>query len=75
MNGKIIKLAAEAMKVSENTAAEHYKEVSEIDGWCFWEPVRGGIRVLINADGDRLAASSAVTFKDHLDAFLSGKRN
>ena len=75
MNSQIIKLAAEAMRVSEDVAAEHYKDVPEINGWCFWRPVRGGIRVLINSEGERLAASSGLSFQKHVDAFLAGKRN
>lgn len=75
MEQEIIDLAAGAMKVTPEEAAKHYKEVPEIQGWYFWNPVRGGISVLVNNEGEKLAATSAVSFEKHLKAFASGKRN
>lgn len=75
MNESIIAIAATTLKVSEETAKKYNKPVPEIDGWYFWNPVRGGFSVLINKDGEKLAASSAVSYQKHLDAFVSGKRN
>ena len=75
MDEKIIKLAANTLKVDEETAKKYNKPVPEINGWYFWNPVRGGFSVLINNHGERLAAASVVTFQKHLDAFVSGKRN
>ncbi len=75
MDEKLLELAAAAMKVSKEVAAKHCKEAPEIGGWYFWNPVRGGISVLINAAGERLAATSGVSYKRHTDAFKNGRRN
>lgn len=75
MDEKIIQLAAEIMKTTAETAATYNKPVPEIDGWYFWNPVRGGVSVLIDKNGEKLAASSAVTFQKHLEAFQAGRRN
>lgn len=75
MDKKIIEMAADKIKVSVEEAENHYKEVPEINGYYFWNPVRGGLSVLINSDGEMLAATSSVSFNRHLEAFLGGKRN
>ncbi len=75
MERRIIELAASAIHVTPNEAAKHFKEVPEINGWYFWSPERGGLSVLINSNGEKLAATSAVLFDKHLKAFCAGKRN
>lgn len=75
MNQEIIAIAAQVMKVSVEEAEKHYKEVPEIDGYYFWNPVRGGIAVMINSKGEKLGATSSVRFEKHLQAFLDGRRN
>ena len=63
------------MKTSLETAKEHYKAIPEADAYYFWNPIRGGIAVIINKKGEKLAATSAVNFDKHLAAFLDGRRN
>ncbi len=75
MNKRIIDIAAAAMKVSAETAAENYKEIPEHDAYYFWNPVRGGIAVIVGRDGGKLGAVSSLSFERHLQAYLSGKRN
>ncbi len=75
MNQEIIAIAAQVMKVSVEEAEKHYKEVPEIDGYYFWNPVRGGIAVMINSKGEKLGATSSVRFEKHLQAFIDGRRN
>ena len=75
MNQSIVETAARVMKISPEEAEKHWKEVPEIKGFYFWNPVRGGIAVLISADGEKLAATSSVSFNRHLQAFLEGRRN
>ena len=75
MDKNIIETAASVIQLSYEETEAHCKEVPEIEGWYFWNPIRGGISVLINAEGEKLAASSAVSFEKHLKAFLDGKRN
>lgn len=75
MNSKILEIAAKAIKTSVKEAEMHQKEVPEIGGWYVWDPARGGIAVLINAAGEKLAATSGVSFEKHLKAFQDGRRN
>lgn len=48
---------------------------TEIDGYYFWNSTRGGLSVIINHQGERLCATSSISFKEHLKAFIDGKRN
>ncbi len=75
MNEKIVEAAAKAMKVSVQVAKENHKLIPEHNLYYFWNPVRGGISVIINDECEKLAAVSGVKFEKHLEAFLNGKRN
>ena len=75
MNKKIITTAIEAMKVPIEVAEEHFKELPEQDAYYFWNPVRGGIAVIVGRNGEKLAASSGISFEKHLKAYIDGKRN
>lgn len=71
----IVELAAMVMKTSIEDAKIHSKEIPEIGAYYFWNPVRGGISIIINSDGEKLAATSSVNYEKHLKAFIDGKRN
>ena len=75
MDEKIIACAAEVLRISTQEAAAHCKPVPEINGWYFWNPARGGFSMFIDRDGEKLAATSGISYEKHLQAFLSGKRN
>ena len=75
MERKILETAAQALKISLEETEKHVKPVPEIDGYYFWNPVRGGLSVLVNAQGERLVATSSVSFEKHLRVFLEGRRN
>ena len=75
MDRTLLEAAAQAIRVVPEEAEKHCRVVPEINGYYCWNPVRGGLSVLINADGERLIATSSVSFAKHLDTFLSGRRN
>jgi hypothetical protein len=75
MNYELIKIAAQVMKVTSEEAEKHYKKIPEIDAYYFWSPVRGGIAVIISDEGEKLGATSSVSFEKHLQAFKEGRRN
>ena len=75
MDNKIIEDVAKKLHMSVEDSKKHYKEVPEINGYYFWNPVRGGNSVIINKDRERLCATSSVSFAEHLKAFKEGKRN
>jgi len=68
-------LAAEVLHISIDEAREHSKLIPEIDAMYYWNPSRSGGGVIIDAQGEKLAASSAVSFEKHLQAYKDGRRN
>ena len=75
MTEEVLNLAMQTMKVSKEIVLQHNKYVSEINAYYFWNPVKGGIAVIINEECERLGATSAVSFDKHVAAFKEGKRN
>lgn len=75
MENKIVKIASYVLELSEEEVQKHCKEVPEINGYYFWNPVRGGLSVIINKDGEKLGATSSISFAEHLRAFMDDKRN
>lgn len=75
MDKKIIQIAANVLKISEEQVEMNYKEIPNSNAFYFWNPVRGGLSVIINSNYEKLAASSAVDFNRHFAAFNEGKRN
>ena len=75
MDSKIIKIVSDILKLSEEETQKYCKEVPEIDGYYFWNPVRGGLSVIINHRGERLGATSSISFEEHLKAFKEGRRD
>ena len=71
----MLEIAAAAMHVPIEIAEKNCKEIADHKCFYFWNPVRGGISVIVNADGEKLAAGSAVNYERHLKAFLDGRRN
>ncbi|MCD7733204.1 MAG: hypothetical protein LUH56_07175 [Oscillospiraceae bacterium] len=72
---KLIEIAAGILNISPENANKYSQAVPEIDGMFFWNPVRGGLQVLIGATGEKLAANSSLSFEQILTAFQKGKRN
>lgn len=72
---KIIAIAAEILKTDKENARNYCEEIPEINGWYFWQPQYGGISVLINSNGEKLAATSSVSLKEHIAEFNKGRRN
>lgn len=75
MDQKLIEIAAGVMKVTAEEAEKHCKKIPEMDAYYFWNPVRGGIAVIVAANGEKLGAASSVSYQRHIEAFLNGKRN
>lgn len=75
MDKHILETAAAAIHITPDEAAKHCKEVPQINGWLFWDSARGGLSILIDEKGEKLAATSAVSFDMHLKAFCAGNRN
>lgn len=72
---EIIKIASNVLGISIAEAEKNAKEIPEIEAYYFWNPVRGGLAVIVNREGEKLAATSSVSYETHLQAFIDGRRN
>lgn len=75
MDNSIIQVAANTIKVSVEEAQMNHKAIPELNAHYYWDPKRGGCAVIINEMGEKLAATSSISFEKHLEAFKAGKRN
>ena len=74
MDQKIV-LASELLKMSPEDVVKNSKRIPEINGTYYWNPVRGGLHVIVTDSGERLGAASSISYEKLLAAFQSGKRN
>ena len=75
IDNKIIEDVAKTLNMSIEDVKKHGTKVPEIDVYYFWQPVRGGIAVLVNKNGEKLYAISLLSFEKHLKYFIDGKRS
>ena len=75
MDKTILELAAKTLHIPTEDAEKNCKQVPEAGAWYFWNPVRGGGAVIIDAEGKKLGATSSVSYERHVKAFLDGRRN
>ena len=75
MNKHIVESIKGVLGLSDAEVEKNCKELPEINAFYFWSSSRGGNAVIINEDGERLIANSAVRFEDHVKAFKAGRRN
>ena len=75
MNKEIIEIAAKVVKLPEDEVVKHYRELPEINAYYFYNPIRGGIGVIVDENLEKLGATSRVSFERHLQAFKDGRRN
>lgn len=72
---EIVKIASDVLGISVTEAQKNSKEIPEIEAYYFWNSIRGGLAVIINSNGEKLAATSSVSYETHLQAFIDGRRN
>jgi len=75
MNNELIQMVAQLLKMSAEDVLKYSKPLPQVQATYFWSPVRGGNAVIVAENGEKLAATSAVSFEKHLQAFIDGKRN
>lgn len=71
----LISMAAEILGITPEEARKNCFEAPEIGGWYIWDSSRGGLSMLVTAGGERLVATSAVGYEQHVQEFLTGHRN
>ena len=73
-DNSLIKIA-ELLKMSVEELKENNKRLDDIDATYYWNPIRGGLSIIVSSNGEYLAATSAVSFEKHLSEFKNGRRN
>ena len=71
---KKIELAATLLGWTVKQATECCREKPEINALYFFDKAKGGISMLMAADGSVLFANSSVTPDEHKRAFINGIR-
>ena len=64
-------------KLLELTKEETIKNSKKIDDnlTYYWNPIRGGISVIVDDKGNYLASSSSINFDELYEEFKKGERN
>ena len=75
MSENIISTVMELLDLGCEEAKRNCKELSEINAFYFWNNSRGGRSIIIKENGEKLVTSSIISFEEHLQAFIDGKRN
>ena len=75
MDKKILEIACSVLKMSEQDVLKNHKRLDDINAYYFWCPQRGGLSMIVNDKGEKLAASSAISFNRLFTDFNNGRRN
>ena len=71
---EIIDYVCELLKISKDEAIENNKKIEE-NLTYYWNPDRGGASVIVDNEGNYLAAVSSVNFERLLEEFKKGEKN
>ena len=71
---EIIDYVCELLKLSKEEALNNSKKVNESLTY-YWNPIRGGISLIVDDEGNYLAATSSVNFDVLLNKFKAGDKN
>ena len=71
---EIIDYVCELLKLSKEEALNNSKKVNE-NLTYYWNPIRGGISLIVDDEGNYLAATSIVNFDVLLNKFKAGDKN
>lgn len=66
---------AEILKTTVEELENNQKDLVEEHATYYWNPVRGGLSMIVGEYGDYLCATSSINFDELLKEFKSGHRN
>lgn len=75
MNSEVLKMVSDVLGVDEMVLEDNSKMLDEINAMYYWNPVRGGLAIIVDNNGEKLVATSSVSFEKHYNDFCAGKRN
>ena len=70
----IIDYVSELLKLSKEETEKNSKKIDD-NLTYYWNPIRGGISVIVDNEGNYLAAISSVNFDELLKEFKNGEKN
>ena len=70
----IVKCVSEVLGISESEVSNNYKVIDE-NLTYYWSNERGGISLIVDKEGNYLAATSSVNFERLLEEFKKGDKN
>ncbi len=70
-----LKELAKLLNLSINELEQNSKKLEDCDAVYYWNPTKGGVSVIVAANGEYLGATSSVSFEKLLEEFKTGKRN
>ena len=75
MSENILQTASEILGISVDDVQKNSKPVTEENAYFCWNPVRGGLQMIIKDNEEKLVMGSAFSFEKILAFFREGKRN
>ena len=63
------------LKLTPETIGEHTKALPEEDATYYWNPVPGGLAMIVGKDGRKLLAPTCIGLERQLEEYIEGKRN
>lgn len=67
-------LASRLLRIPLEVALENSTDLTEVDGFFYWEPVRGGGQIIVGRDESVLFGISALSVQQMVEAFAAGRR-
>jgi len=75
MSEKVLQIASEILGISIDEVQKNSKSVPEENAFFCWNPIRGGLQMIINETEEKLVLGSSFSFDKTLELFREGKRN
>lgn len=71
---ELLDIAAKVVKLPKADVEKNCRYLEDLDAYYFWNSQRGGCSVIVAKNGEKLGATSSVSFEKLKAAFESGMR-
>ena len=75
LDKNMLKIASKVTGIGTEEAKKLAKPVDYTNAYYFYDSKRGGKQVIVDVDGSKLAAGSAISYEKLVDEFKDGRRN
>lgn len=70
-----LKEIAKLLNLSIEEVKNNHKKLDDCDATYYWNPIRGGLSIIVASNGEYLCATSSISFERLLEEFKTGRRN